>query len=80
MPNVNFVLTPGGDGLLGQYYDNTDFTSLMVTRIDPQINFDWGGVAPDPSMGVTTSASAGPARSSPGTRKPTLLPPHRMMA
>lgn len=38
-------------GLLGQYYDNNDFTNLALTRIDPQINFNWGyNGSPDPSM------------------------------
>ena len=51
--DINFALVKGGDGLKGEYYDNTNFTSLMVTRTDPKIDFNWEGVAPDPSMGVT---------------------------
>src|SRR5260370_41609894 len=43
---------PGnGDGLLGVYYDNIDFTAPTVTRVDPVIAFDWGGGSPDPAIG-----------------------------
>ncbi len=38
-------------GLKGEYYDNIDFTGTMLARIDPEIDFDWGGGSPDPSMG-----------------------------
>jgi hypothetical protein len=42
---------PGnGDGLLGIYYDNIDFTGPSITRIDPIIFFDWGGDSPDPAI------------------------------
>src|SRR5262249_44715265 len=40
-----------GTGLYGEYYDNIDFTGAKLTRIDPVVNFDWGGGSPDPSMG-----------------------------
>lgn len=50
----NFVasVAPGAGGLLGEYYDNIDFTGALLTRIDPVINFDWGAGSPDPSMAV----------------------------
>ena len=35
-----------GTGLRGDYYDNSDFTSLKLTRIDPTITFNWGSGAP----------------------------------
>jgi hypothetical protein len=41
-----------GTGLVGQYYDNTDFTNLLVTRTDARIDFDWGNGSPDPSIGA----------------------------
>ena len=44
----------GGGGLKGEYYDNMDFTNLMVTRVDPTVDFDWGNGSPDPSIGVDT--------------------------
>lgn len=40
------------NGLQGEYYDNNNFTNLMVNRIDANINFDWVNGSPDPSMGV----------------------------
>ncbi len=40
------------NGLRGEYYDNNNFTNLLVNRIDPTINFDWVNGSPDPSMGV----------------------------
>lgn len=43
-----------GDGLTGEYYNNQDFTALMVTRVDPTINFNWGSSSPDPSVASTT--------------------------
>ncbi|MFO8008227.1 MAG: PA14 domain-containing protein, partial [Candidatus Brocadiia bacterium] len=46
---------PGdGDGLTGDYYDNMDFTSHALTRVDATVNFDWGSGSPDPSMGADT--------------------------
>jgi hypothetical protein len=41
-----------GNGLLGQYYDNADFTNLKLSRTDATVNFDWSTGAPDASMGV----------------------------
>jgi YD repeat-containing protein len=43
-----------GTGLQAQYYDNMNFTNLKVTRTDATIDFDWGGGAPDGSLGVDT--------------------------
>ncbi|MCU0779503.1 MAG: chitobiase/beta-hexosaminidase C-terminal domain-containing protein, partial [Akkermansiaceae bacterium] len=40
-----------GDGFLGTYFDNIDFTGASLTRVDPTINFDWGGGSPDPAIG-----------------------------
>jgi hypothetical protein len=45
-------VAPGAAGLFGEYYDNINFTGALVTRVDPVVNFDWAGGAPDPSMGV----------------------------
>jgi hypothetical protein len=41
-----------GGGIKGQYYKGMNFESLVLTRIDPQINFSWGATAPDPVVGV----------------------------
>ena len=50
---VTTTANPGGsgDGLLGTYYNNIDFTGAVVQQIDPQINFDWGGGAPVAGIG-----------------------------
>jgi len=42
-----------GTGLLGQYYNNTDFTDLAETRVDPLINFpEWQMPLPGEETGV----------------------------
>lgn len=41
-------------GLRGNYYNNIDFTSLVLSRIDPTINFNWHVLMPDWSMGRDT--------------------------
>ncbi|MBG1244820.1 Calx-beta domain-containing protein, partial [Nostoc sp. NZL] len=33
---------------------NIDFTNLKQTRTDATVNFNWGGVSPDPSIGADT--------------------------
>jgi PA14 domain len=38
----------GAPGLLGSYYRDKTLTSLVGTRIDPQINFDWVEFSPFP--------------------------------
>lgn len=43
-----------GPGLRAQYHDTNDFRTTKVTRVDPQINFNWGTGAPDFSMGTDT--------------------------
>jgi regulation of enolase protein 1 (concanavalin A-like superfamily) len=40
-----------GGGLKGQYYSNMNLDGdPNVTRIDPQIDFDWGSGSPDPNV------------------------------
>ena len=43
-----------GIGLRGDYFDNSDFTGTRVRRIDPVVDFDWGGGPPDASIGADT--------------------------
>ncbi len=43
-----------GNGLLGEYYDNIDFSSLVLRRTDPMIGFDWEQGSPDPILGADT--------------------------
>ncbi|HEX2870286.1 MAG TPA: PA14 domain-containing protein [Polyangiaceae bacterium] len=42
---------PGG-GLMGQYFDQLDFIGTSLTRIDPQVDFNWGTDSPDASLGA----------------------------
>ncbi len=54
---VNVTTNPGGGtgtDLKGEYYDNTNFTTLKVTRTDATVNFDWGSGTPDPTVGADT--------------------------
>ena len=44
----------GGDGLSATYFDNADFTGKQVSRIDPQVNFNWQRGAPMAGFGVDT--------------------------
>ncbi|KKU82986.1 MAG: PA14 domain protein [Microgenomates group bacterium GW2011_GWA2_47_8] len=43
-------LLPDGDGLKGDYFDKKNLTDLVATRIDPTVNFDWGGGKAHPSL------------------------------
>ncbi|GAA5118758.1 family 43 glycosylhydrolase [Luteolibacter yonseiensis] len=35
-------------GLTGSYYNNRDLTDQKLTRLDPEISFNWGNGSPDP--------------------------------
>lgn len=37
-------------GLTGEYFEDTGLTNLAFTRIDPNLDFDWGNNAPDPRL------------------------------
>lgn len=45
-----FLRGIGEQGLLGEYFDNSDLTNRRLTRVDAQVNFDWGSSSPDPSI------------------------------
>lgn len=51
---IDFAIAPNGDGLLGYYFNNLDFTSLAFTRIDPIINFSWAYGTPDSRLSSDT--------------------------
>ena len=40
------------EGLFGEYFSTISMTNLVLTRVDPQVNFEWGTGSPDPSMAV----------------------------
>lgn len=47
---VNFSSIPGaaGTGLTGTYYEGIGFEEIVFTRVDPEINFNWGNESPAP--------------------------------
>ena len=47
---VSIIVGTAGTGLKGEYFNNTNFTDPKITRIDPQLNFDWGTASPDASI------------------------------
>ncbi len=40
------ALAPAGTGLTGKYYDNTTFTTVVTTRTDASLNFNFGTAIP----------------------------------
>jgi len=44
----SFTTTRPGGGLKGSYYKGMEFSNLVLTRMDPQIDFNWGTGQPDP--------------------------------
>ena len=48
----SFTTAGLGGGVKGQYYNGMNFGSLVLTRTDPQIDFNWGDPGgPDPTVG-----------------------------
>ncbi|MBE9028497.1 DUF4347 domain-containing protein [filamentous cyanobacterium LEGE 11480] len=46
---------PGtGTGLLGEYFDDLNFTNSQLIRTDSTVNFNWGTGSPDPVIGNDT--------------------------
>lgn len=43
-----------GSGLLGQYYNNKDLTSFVLSRTDKTVNFNWSKGSPASGIGVDT--------------------------
>ena len=42
-----FTTMRAGSGIKGQYYKDMELKTLVLTRVDPGINFNWGAGAPD---------------------------------
>jgi hypothetical protein len=40
------TVTGNGDGLVGNYFNGTNFETPVGTRVDPVINFNWGDTSP----------------------------------
>ena len=47
-----FTTARAGGGVKGDYYIGTDLRDIVLTRMDPQINFSWGEGSPDPLVNV----------------------------
>jgi len=48
----SFTTAGLGGGVKGQYFQGMNFNTLMLTRTDPQIDFNWGDPGgPDPAVG-----------------------------
>jgi hypothetical protein len=43
-----------GNGLIGEYYNNSDFTEYIMSRVDTEINFRWAENSPDALIGKDT--------------------------
>ncbi len=43
-----------GPGLLGEYFDNIDFTTLKLTTTNATVNFDWGTGVPAAGVSADT--------------------------
>ena len=50
-PTATTSAATTGTGLTGRYYAGTDFADLKVTRLDPTVDFAWGGGTPDGRLG-----------------------------
>lgn len=48
------VVVGNGNGLLGTYFDNINFTGTAVSRIDPTVQFRWDGFRPTSRIDTTT--------------------------
>ena len=48
--NVKIDNSAGAEGFRGDYFTGTNFNHLKMSRIDPQVNFDWMLDSPDTSL------------------------------
>ncbi len=48
----SFKTAKAGGGMRGDYFRGTNFENLVLTRVDPQIDFNWGSSEPDPLVGA----------------------------
>ena len=61
----------GAVNFTGQYYAGTNFNTLVTTRNDAEVDFDWGSGAPAPGVPVDNFSSAGRAPSCPSSARAT---------
>jgi RHS repeat-associated protein len=58
IPSSQLFAARPASGLQATYYDNIDFSGTKVVRIDPTINFNWGGGSPATPIGVDTFSAS----------------------
>jgi len=46
----SFTTARADSGIRGEYFSDTGFGALVLTRVDPGINFNWGSESPDSSV------------------------------
>jgi hypothetical protein len=51
---VDGLTSGSGNGLAVTYFDNTNFSGSSITRVDPQVNFEWDNGSPDAAIGADT--------------------------
>jgi len=51
-PQTKYYAAGNGTGLVGMYFNNSDFTNNILTRTDTTINFDWGVGSPNAAIDV----------------------------
>ncbi|MES2982933.1 MAG: DUF6288 domain-containing protein [Verrucomicrobiota bacterium] len=44
---VTIIVGTGGNGLKAEYFKDASFSSPVLSRTDPEVNFDWGKGTPD---------------------------------
>jgi hypothetical protein len=48
----SFETAAEGGGIKGEYFKGMSFNNLVLTRTDPQIDFNWGNDGPDTTVGT----------------------------
>lgn len=54
IPQTQLNWDDSGHGVLVTYYDNMNFTTQRLQRVEPQLAADWGSGSPAPSIGADT--------------------------
>lgn len=50
-PDFNIPRVGARRGLYAEYFDDVDLKNLKMTRIDPNVDFNWESGSPDPAIG-----------------------------
>jgi hypothetical protein len=69
-----------GNGLSVTYYNNMDFTGSSITRVDPQINFEWSDGSPNAAIAPDTFSARWTGQVQAQKAKLTPFTPAQMMA